>query len=114
MNLPTAPTYDTVIDSALFHVFDAADRARYVASLLGVTEPGAVVHVLALSDAGRGFGPQVSESDVRTAFGEGWDLEALDATTYRGVVTDVHAEALGLAVGTRVDEPAWLARARRR
>jgi hypothetical protein len=55
----------------------------------------------------------VSESDVRTAFGSGWELEELDATTYRGVVTAVHAEALGLAVGTRVDEPAWLARVRR-
>jgi hypothetical protein len=23
-------TYDTVVDSALFHVFDAGDRGRYV------------------------------------------------------------------------------------
>jgi hypothetical protein len=70
--------------------------------------------VLALSDAGRGFGPQVSEAQVRTAFGEGWELEALDVTTYRGVVGEAHAEAFGVAVGTKVDEPAWLARARRR
>ena len=71
------------------------------------------MHVLALSDAGRGFGPQVSETDIREAFGDGWVLEALDTTIYRGVVGEVHAEALGLPVGTRVDEPAWLARARR-
>lgn len=113
MNLGTSPTYDTVVDSALFHVFDEADRARYVANLLGATEPGALVHVLALSDAGRGFGPQVSEADVRTAFGAGWEVEALDATTYRGVVTEAQADALGLAAGTSVDEPAWLVRVRR-
>ena len=105
--------FDTVVDSALFHVFDAGDRARYVASLGAVCDPGAVVHVLALSDAGRGFGPQVSESDIRTAFTDGWQLESLETTTYLGVVGPAHAEALSLPVGTRVEEPAWLARIRR-
>jgi hypothetical protein len=75
--------------------------------------PGGLVHVLALSDAGRGFGPQVSEREIREAFGDGWALEALDVTTYRGVVGEAQADAIGLPVGTRVDEPAWLARARR-
>jgi hypothetical protein len=57
-------------------------------------------------------GPQVSEEVIREAFADGWVLESLDATTYRGVVTEVHAGTLDLPVGTRVDEPAWLARAR--
>lgn len=107
------PPYDTVIDSALFHVFGDADRPRYVASLHRATRPGATVHVLALSDAGRGFGPQVSADVIRRAFAQGWELEALDTTTYRGVVSAAHAEALGEQVGARVDEPAWLARIRR-
>jgi SAM-dependent methyltransferase len=107
------PGYQTIVDSALFHIFDDADRARYVTSLHAAVRPGGLVHVLALSDAGRGFGPQVSETDIRGAFGDGWVLEALDTTTYRGVVQDAQADAIGLAVGTRVDEPAWLARARR-
>ncbi|KMO70893.1 class I SAM-dependent methyltransferase [Mycolicibacterium chlorophenolicum] len=113
LDLGTSPTYDTVVDSALFHVFDDADRAQYVRSLHGVTRPGALVVVLALSDAGRGFGPQVGRDDLVGAFGAGWSVEDLSPTTYRGVVTDMHAEALGLDVGTRVDEPAWLLRARR-
>ena len=113
MNLPEEPAYDTIIDSALFHIFDDADRPKYVRSLHAACRPGALVHVLALSDAGRGFGPEVSEAVVREAFGDGWELEALDTTTYRGVVGEPHAEALGLPVGSRVDEPAWLARARR-
>ncbi|BCI52335.1 SAM-dependent methyltransferase [Mycolicibacterium litorale] len=110
--LDGGPRFDTVIDSALFHVFDADDRARYVDSLRSVCRPGAVVHLLALSDAGRGFGPQVSEADIRTAFADGWVVESLGATTYRGVVGPAHTEALGLPVGARVDEPAWLARMR--
>lgn len=113
MNLGDEPRYTTVVDSALFHIFDDADRPRYVRSLRAVTQPDGYVHVLALSDAGRGFGPQVSEATIRDAFGDGWVLEALDTTTYRGVVGEAHAEALGLPVGSRVNEPAWLARARR-
>ncbi len=113
MNLPDVPAYDTIIDSALFHIFDDADRPKYVRSLHTACRPGALVHVLALSDAGRGFGPEVSEAVIRGAFGDGWVLEALDTTTYRGVVGEPHSEALGLPVGARVDEPAWLARARR-
>jgi SAM-dependent methyltransferase len=112
-NLGSDPGYQTVVDSALFHIFDDADRARYVSSLHAAVRPGGLVHVLALSDAGRGFGPQVSEADIRGAFGEGWVLEALDTTTYRGVVQEAQADAVGLPVGTRVDEPAWLARVRR-
>lgn len=113
MNLGSDPGYQTVVDSALFHIFDDADRARYVSSLHAAVRPGGLVHVLALSDAGRGFGPQVSEADIRGAFGEGWVLEALDTTTYRGVVQEAQADAIGLPVGARVDEPAWLARVRR-
>lgn len=113
MNLGDEQLYDTIIDSALFHIFDDTDRPKYVSSLHAACRPGALVHVLALSDAGRGFGPQVSEAVIRDAFGDGWVLESLDTTTYRGVVGEPHSEALGLPVGTRVDEPAWLARARR-
>jgi len=106
------PGYQTIVDSALFHIFDDADRTRYVSSLHAAVLPGGLVHVLALSDAGRGFGPQVSETEIREAF-DGWALEAVGSTTYRGVVQEAQADAIGLPVGTRVDEPAWLARARR-
>ena len=113
MKLGDQPRYDTIVDSALFHIFDDTDRPKYVASLHGACRPGGIVHVLALSDAGRGFGPEVSDEVIREAFAGGWVLESLEPTTYRGVVTEVHAGALDLPVGTRVDEPAWLARARR-
>jgi SAM-dependent methyltransferase len=113
MNLGDEPGYQTIVDSALFHIFDDADRAQYVSSLHAALRPGGLVHVLALSDAGRGFGPQVSETDIREAFRDGWALDALDTTTYRGVVQEAQADAIGLPAGSRVDEPAWLARARR-
>ena len=63
MNLPDEPGYDTIVDSALFHIFDDADRPKYVASLHNACRPGGIVHVLALSDAGRGFGPRGQRRD---------------------------------------------------
>ena len=113
MDLSSLEPFDTIVDSALFHVFDARDRVRYVDSLRSACRRGGVVHVLALSDGGRGFGPQVSEAALREAFADGWTLESLAETTYTGVVSAHHSEALGLPTGTRVDEPAWLACARR-
>jgi NADPH-dependent ferric siderophore reductase len=104
LRLGDGPAYDTVMDSAMFHIFGPADRARYVRSLHLVCRPGALVHVLALSDEGPGYGPQISDSVIRDAFGEGWALEELRSSTYRGVVG---------GEGELGDLPAWLARVRR-
>src|SRR3954464_2063871 len=46
MTLPAEPRYDTILDSALFHIFDDTDRRKYVASLHRACLPGGVVHVL--------------------------------------------------------------------
>lgn len=114
LRLGDDPTYDTVIDSALFHIFDQADRGRYIRSLHQVCHLDALVHVLALSDTGPAFGPQVSDTTIREAFGEGWALEELRSSQYRGVVLNsTHATAVGRQIGDLVDLPAWLARARR-
>ncbi|WP_308202912.1 SIP domain-containing protein [Crossiella sp. SN42] len=108
LDLGPEPRYDTVLDSALFHVFGAADRAAYVRSLHRVCRPGAVLHLLALSDKGPGFGPEVSDSVIRDAFAEGWVIESLADAEYRGVVgqTEDGGKQLG-------DLPAWLAKIRR-
>ncbi len=108
------PAYDTVIDSALFHIFGPSDRARYVRSLYRACRDGALVHVLALADTGPRFGPQVSATAIRDAFGQGWLMEDLRAAQYQGVIVrDEHAVALNRRIGELVDLPAWLARARR-
>ena len=114
LELGPDPGYDTVLDSALFHIFDDSDRTRYLHSLHRACRPGALVHVLALSDRGPGFGPRVGASVLREAFGEGWALEEVRPSPYRGVVVrPEHAALLGRAIGDRVELPAWLARARR-
>jgi NADPH-dependent ferric siderophore reductase/SAM-dependent methyltransferase len=104
LDLGDEPKYDTVVDSALFHIFDPWHRTQYVRSLHRVCRPDAFVHVLALSDTGPGFGPEISDTVIREAFGEGWVLEDLRSSRYRGVVG---------SEGELGDLPAWMARVRR-
>ncbi|WP_342788479.1 class I SAM-dependent methyltransferase [Saccharopolyspora dendranthemae] len=109
----TGGPYDTVVDSALFHVFGEDDQRRYARSLHGVCRPGATVHVLALADVEPALGPRVAESVFPSVFADGWRLERVRPTTYQGVARGEHAQVLGVADGEQVDVPAWLATATR-
>ena len=77
-------TFDTIIDSGVFHVFDDADRARYVASLASVLHPGGRLYLMCFSDRQPGtFGPRrVSEEELRAAFADGWTIIAIQADTF--------------------------------
>ncbi len=114
LDLGERPRYDTVLDSALFHVFGATDRPAYARSLHAACRPGAVVHVLALSNAQAATGPRISDTAIREAFGDGWDIEDLSPHRYRGIVRYAEdADRLGVALGEPADTAAWLARIRR-
>ena len=69
-------TFDTVIDSGVFHIFDDDDRARYVASLASVLEPGGSCYLMCFSEHQPGaFGPRrVRQDELRDAFSDGWDV----------------------------------------
>ncbi|MEU4315941.1 class I SAM-dependent methyltransferase [Nocardia sp. NPDC024068] len=111
--------FDTVVDSALFHVFmaDADARAAYVRTLGMLCLPGGRVHVLALSDAEPGFGPRIGAGLIRDAFaGPGWEVEELRADHYYGRITDTvadQAHELTTDATGKVELAAWLARIRR-
>ncbi|WP_067537535.1 class I SAM-dependent methyltransferase [Nocardia crassostreae] len=114
----SAPVFDTVVDSALFHVFGAEPelRAAYVRSLGAVVKPGGVVHMLALSTAEPGIGPRIGAEVIRESFGAGWQLESLEAARYRGRAGDATPEQIGgLAVSPEgfADFAAWITRVRR-
>jgi 2-polyprenyl-3-methyl-5-hydroxy-6-metoxy-1,4-benzoquinol methylase len=53
-------TFETVLDSGLFHSFDADERTRYAASLASVTEHHGTAFVLCFSDRGPDPGPHPS------------------------------------------------------
>jgi cyclopropane fatty-acyl-phospholipid synthase-like methyltransferase len=71
--------FGTVIDSGLFHVFDDADRPRYVTSLAAVIEPGGSYYMMCFSDSQPGvWGPRrVCEEEIRAAFTDGWEVVSL-------------------------------------
>jgi len=77
-------TFDTVIDSGLFHVFDDADRARYVASLASVLRSGGHCYLMCFSDRQPGeWGPRrVRQDELRAAFSDGWDIASIEADTF--------------------------------
>jgi SAM-dependent methyltransferase len=94
-------SFDTVIDSGLFHVFDDDKRARYVASLASVLRPGGHLYLMCFSDRQPGtLGPRrVSQDELRAAFSDGWTILAIQAETF--------AVNPGLFPATTVQ--AWLA-----
>lgn len=77
-------TFDTVIDSGVFHVFDDADRARYVTSLASVLRPGGRCYLACFSDRQPGgWGPRrVSQDELHAAFSDGWSVSSIEADTF--------------------------------
>ena len=73
-------TFDTVIDSGLFHVFDDDNRSRYVTSLASVLRPGGHLYLMCFSDRQPGdSGPRrVTQDELRAAFGDGWAVIAIE------------------------------------
>ena len=73
-------TFDTVLDSGLFHIFSATARTDYVDSLRTVVRPGGKYFMLGFSDAQPGdWGPQrLTRDDITTAFADRWQIEAIE------------------------------------
>jgi cyclopropane fatty-acyl-phospholipid synthase-like methyltransferase len=93
-------TFDTIIDSGLFHTFTDDDRPRYVASLGSVLEPGGFCYLMCFSDRQPGdIGPRrVRQDELRNAFAEGWHIESITADAF----------AINPGLGTPTAQ-AWLA-----
>jgi SAM-dependent methyltransferase len=74
--------FDTVLDCGLFHVFDDEDRPRYVDSLLAALPPGGRLYLLCFSDRHPGdWGPRrVSQDEIKASFGDGWQVDSIDAS----------------------------------
>ena len=78
-------TFETVLDSGLFHTFDRDERPRYVASLAAVTEHGGTLYLLSFSDDGPDTGPHpVSREAVAAAFSPGRRMGHHDPRTGPG------------------------------
>lgn len=98
--------FETIIDSGVFHVFDDADRARYVESLRGALAPHGRFHMLVFSDrepASWGGPRRVTREEIEQAFARGWRLRRVEEAIFH---TNIHPNPPG---GAR----AWLVTAER-
>jgi SAM-dependent methyltransferase len=96
-------TFETVLDSGLFHTFDAGERVAYAMSLGSVTARGGTLYVLCFGDAEPDVVPHpVGPEDLRAAFTRdtGWDVAALERER---IETRFHDDGA----------PAWLATMKR-
>src|SRR3989442_5416506 len=94
-------TFDTVIDSGLFHTFPDEDRPRYAQSLASVLRKGGHYFLMCFSEREPGtWGPRrVTQGGLKGRFGGG------------GRVAGVHGARVGGGIEGGGDEaPAWLAK----
>jgi len=100
-------TFDTVIDSGLFHVFADDDRERYVGGLAEVLNPGGRFILLCFSEQEPGSeGPRrVTRDEIRESFRAGWRVESIGAARFETNRESGDARAW-LAVITRLGETA--------
>jgi cyclopropane fatty-acyl-phospholipid synthase-like methyltransferase len=77
-------TFDTVIDSGLFHSLTDAERLLFVHSLTAVLEPGGTYFMLCFSEHEPGsWGPRrVTEAEIRVAFGQGWRINYIRQASF--------------------------------
>jgi SAM-dependent methyltransferase len=80
-------TFDTVIDSGLFHTFSDEERTKFVRGLARAVRPGGAAYLLCFSDhEPPGEGPRrVSQEEIRSAFREWWDVESIQETRFKAL-----------------------------
>lgn len=87
--------FDCIVDSGVFHVFDDAERPRYVENLRRVLRDGGRLALVCFSDREPGDeGPRrVSEQELRESFAHGWRIDALVPARYEHRREPGYAEA---------------------
>jgi cyclopropane fatty-acyl-phospholipid synthase-like methyltransferase len=88
-------TFDTVIDSGLFHVLNDEERPRFVTNLTSVLHRYGTYFMLCFSELQPGsYGPRrVTQSDIRNAFDRAWHINYIRPAQMesRRLVDGIHA-----------------------
>jgi SAM-dependent methyltransferase/DNA-binding MarR family transcriptional regulator len=95
--------FDTVLDSALFHVFSDDDRLRYVDGLRQVLPAGGRYFMLCFSDRQPpGFGPRrVRREEIEAAFADGWRIDEIEPATMEVTIDPAGVRAWRTAITRR-------------
>ncbi|WP_292517878.1 class I SAM-dependent methyltransferase [Methanoculleus sp.] len=82
-------TFDTVIDSGLFHVLSDEDRSRFAGSLTAVLEPGGKYFMLCFSEQNPGEYPlprRNTQEEIQETFREGWSVDYIRPATFENAI----------------------------
>jgi len=98
-------TFDTVIDTGLFHVFSDEERPLFAGSLATVLRPGGTYYMLCFSEREPGsWGPRrVTQAEVRATFSQGWRINAIREAAFE--VNQPGEARAWLSSITRLEEP---------
>jgi cyclopropane fatty-acyl-phospholipid synthase-like methyltransferase len=90
-----ARTFDTVIDSGLFHVLSDEERPLFVSNIATVVDRGGTYFMLCFSELEPGeYGPRrVTQAEIRESFHDGWRVNYIREATLeaRLRLSGVHA-----------------------
>ncbi len=77
-------TFNTVIDSGLFHTLSDPDRPDFVRNVSLVLKRGGTYFMLAFSELEpAGYGPRrITQQEIRAAFSEGWWINEIRAAVF--------------------------------
>ena len=77
-------TFDTVIDSGLFHTLSDNERLLFVRNLHEVLVPGGSYFMLAFSDLEpEGYGPRrITKQEIHDLFSDGWRINGIRAAVF--------------------------------
>ena len=81
-------TFDTVIDSGLFHTLSDEDRPVFVNNLAAVIHRGGTYFMLCFSELEPGsYGPRrITQAEIRDSFRDGWHINYIRPATLEGRV----------------------------
>lgn len=79
----TLPVWDksfaSVIDSGLYHIYEAANRQAYIRGLAHVLQPGGRLFLLSFTNDEPSAQGGVSKDDLYTDFAKDWQIESIKA-----------------------------------
>jgi 2-polyprenyl-3-methyl-5-hydroxy-6-metoxy-1,4-benzoquinol methylase len=77
-------TFDTVIDSGLFHTLSDPERPLFVQNVSEVLKPGGTYFMLAFSEhEPGGYGPRrITKKEIQAAFSNGWRINEIQAAVF--------------------------------
>jgi 2-polyprenyl-3-methyl-5-hydroxy-6-metoxy-1,4-benzoquinol methylase len=77
-------TFDTVIDSGLFHVLSDEERPLFVSNLATVVDRGGTYFMLCFSELEPGeYGPRrITQAEIKNSFQRGWHINYIKPATF--------------------------------